>query len=299
MIKNWAIYILVFIAAFIFFLFYKMWIAWYLIIFLLFCPVFSLILCIFSSFFFKYEIKVPSNVKLGEENVITIKTKSKWVLFSRYKINLKITDIMTGTSRLMTFTGHSSYKDSFPVDTSHCGTYSYEITGIRLYDLLGLFHFTKRTKKVVEAIVKPVPTIPPTMPKLNGYKAKHLKKSNSTYSEIYDVRDYVIGDPIKSVHWKASAKRDTILVKEPQEECCGHARVLIKLCADRDELDQKLGELYFTSNYFINHDIMHKIRIIPPKKREVSYDIQSQRDLDKAMISILRTRIPKEVFNER
>ena len=38
---------------------------------------------------------------------------------------------------------------------------------------------------------------------MNGFKARTLRKSDSPYSEIYDVRDYILGDPIKNIHWKA------------------------------------------------------------------------------------------------
>ena len=55
--------------------------------------------------------------------------------------------------------------------------------------------------------------------------------------------------------------------------------------------------MLFTSTFFLNHDISHKIRILPPKKREVAFDIQSQRDLDKAIIRILHMKIPKEKAN--
>ena len=121
-----------------------------------------------------------------------------------------------------------------------------------------------------------------------------LRKSSSTYSEIYDVRDYVEGDPVKNIHWKLSAKKDRTLIKEPQEECYGHARVYLSLLDDRKEIDQKLGELVFTSSYFLEKDIMHRVRVLPPKRREVSFDIQSQRDLDTAIIRILHMRLPKE-----
>jgi hypothetical protein len=108
------------------------------------------------------------------------------------------------------------------------------------------------------------------------------------------VRDYVVGDPIKNIHWKLSAKRDKILVKEPQEHCYGHARIYLELKNDREQMDRKLGELLFTSNYFLEHDIDHKIRVLPPMKREVAFDIESQRDLDTAIIKILHMKIPKE-----
>ena len=112
------------------------------------------------------------------------------------------------------------------------------------------------------------------------------------------MREYLHGDLIKNIPWKASAKRDDLLVKEPQEECYGHARVFLELEKDRDEFDRKMGELLFTSDYFLKKDIPHKIRVLPPRKREISFEIQSQRDLEKAVLRILNMKIPKEAVDE-
>lgn len=34
-------------------------------------------------------------------------------------------------------------------------------------------------------------------------------------SEIYQLRDYVQGDPIRQIHWKLSGKLDTLIVRDP------------------------------------------------------------------------------------
>ena len=33
-------------------------------------------------------------------------------------------------------------------------------------------------------------------------------------SEIFDIREYVPGDDIRSIHWKLSSKTDTLILKE-------------------------------------------------------------------------------------
>lgn len=297
MLKNWCLYIGLLIATFVFFLFYKMWAAWFCLVIVLIFPFVALGLCIFSAIMFKYEVIFPSLVKHGEDVSINVRIKGASSHFSFCRFNAKVTDIMEGKTSDISFSKRDNSISAIPVDTSHCGSYTYVISKISVYDIFGLFHINRKLPKRCEIVVRPVPTMPEVMPNLNGFRARRLKKSNSPHSEIYDIREYVKGDPIKSIHWKASAKKDKMLVKEAQEECFGHSRVFMQLQEDRDLLDRKLGEMLFTSTYFLNHDITHKIRILPPRKREVAFDIQSQRDLERAIFRILHMRIPKEASN--
>jgi hypothetical protein len=66
------------------------------------------------------------------------------------------------------------------------------------------------------------------------------------------------------------------------------------MSGDRDEMDLHLGQIVFTSKFYIEHEISHRIRVIPPDRSEVSFEIESEVDLEKAIASILRMRIPDE-----
>ena len=295
MLKNWIVYILALIGSVVFFLFYQMWLAWYCFVLLLLIFPLALFMCLLSGFSIKVHLEAPRYIKIGDEAYIRVKAKGSGLSkLALCRINLKITEYMTDTIRKAKIFAQGDMNNQYPIDTAHCGAYTYTVDAIRVYDVFGLFCIKKKGRAKCEVVVRPIPSMPDVMPEMNGFKAKVLAKSNSPYSEIYDVRDYVIGDPIKNIHWKASAKKDKLLIKEPQEEKYGHARVYLALKEDRDELDKKMGELLFTSNYFLSREIQHMIRILPPYKREVAFDIQSQRDLDTAIIKILHMKIPKE-----
>lgn len=295
MIKNWVIYILALIGALVFFLFYQMWFAWYCVLMLLLLPPIALFMALVAAKGYKAHISAPRSIKIGDNASLTISTsRRKFAICSFSRIDLTVTESMTGKRMKQNLFVQGNYDAKVPMDTRHCGSFQYKISGIRVFDLFGLFGFRRKAKASCEAVIQPVPQMPDAMPSMNGFKAKTLRKSNSPYSEIYDVREYIMGDPIKNIHWKASAKKDSLLVKEPQEECYGHARVFLALSEDRDIFDRRMGELLFTSNYFLSRDIPHKIRVLPPMKREVAFDIQSQRDLDMALLRILRMKIPKE-----
>ena len=48
----------------------------------------------------------------------------------------------------------------------------------------------------------------------------------------------------------------------------------------------------FTSRFYIDHEISHNIRVIPPDKSEVAFQIESETDLLRAINNILHMRIP-------
>lgn len=294
MFKTWLVYSVTLIGAVVFFLVYKMWASWIILVLLLLLPVFALIMCLLSTFTMKLDIKAPNNAIAGTDTDLSIKVDGFASAFSFCRFDILFSDRMAGETKKLRYVIHDTGVTKIPVDTKHCGSYTYKITKMRIYDVFGFFHTVKRINKDCEFLIRPQPSIPEVMPDMFGFKAKNLRKSKATGSDIYDIRDYQPGDPVKTIHWKMSAKKDKLLVKEPLEEYGGHSRLLMRLTHDRDQVDLHLGQIIFTSRYFIEHEVSHKIRIIPPNSREVSFDVESETDLAKAVTAILRMRIPDE-----
>ncbi len=300
MFRSWCIYILALSGVIAFFLFYQMWLAWYCLIILLLIPILALLLCLICGTNRKVYLTSPRNVKIGDQAFVDLAVTGTAVSgFSVLRINYTIHEKMTDKITKKKLFVHGDKRVRIPMDTAHCGAFRMDLKKVRVYDPFGLFGITKKCRSSCELIVQPVPQMPEALPDMNGFKAKNLRRSQSPYSEIYDVRDYLLGDPIKNIHWKASAKKDALLVKEPQEECFGHARVFLELDYDRDIFDRKMGELLFTSEYFLKKEMPHRIRVLPPRKKEIAFEIQSQRDLDLAVLRILSMKIPKETADEK
>ena len=294
MLKTWVIYSVSLFSTFIFFLCYKMWVSWFCLIVVLFIPFLAMLMSVIASQTMTFKVENPGNAPLGVPLYIKITVEGNASYFAFCRINAEVTDHMAGTTKKLALIVHDKGTTKIPVDTSHCGSYSYKMPKIDIYDLFGFFHFSKTIDKDSEIVVKPVPAMPERMPDMFGFKAKSLRKAKQPNTEIYDIRDYQMGDPVKSIHWKMSAKKDKLLVKEPLEEFGGHSRVILKLTSDRDVLDLHLGQILFTSRFFIEHETPHKIRVIPPDRSEIAFDVESESDLQRAISMILRMRIPDE-----
>ena len=299
MVRSWAVYLLSLLSAFVFFLCYKMWVSWICLIVILLIPVLSLVMSLIASRTMTFKVQCPGNVLIGTPTNILVTTGGIASYFSFSKLKMTVTDRMAGTTKKRTFVINDKGTSKIPVDTSHCGAYSYDLTWLTTYDLFGLFFTKTNVNKFNELLVKPAPSMPDIMPDMYGFKAKNLRKSKQPGAEIYDIKEYQIGDSIRSIHWKMSAKKDTLLVKEPLEEYGGHSRVILRLTGDRDKFDLHLGQIVFTSRFYIEHETSHKIRIIPPDKGEVAFEIESETDLERAISKILRMRLPKEVPEEK
>ena len=293
MLRTWLTYSVTLIATFIFYLCYKMWVSWFCLILVLIIPLFALAVSLISVNTLAYEPDLPSAAHIGDRAYLKFYINGFASFFSFSKIHINITDHMAGTVEKLVLRIDDNGTSSLPVNTQHCGAYTYKIQKIAVYDLFGFFHFNLKGRKNYEFLVKPVPQMPEVMPNIFGFKAKNLRKAKQPNTEIYDVREYQQGDPIKSIHWKISAKKDKVFVKEPLEEYGGHARILLKLTDDRTEMDSHLGQILFTSKYFLEREIAHKIRILPPDRSEISFDVENQSDLERALVRVLHMRVPE------
>lgn len=84
-------------------------------------------------------------------------------------------------------------------------------------DPLGLFTFTRKINKTQRVIVYPY-TVPIESFKLpagvlSGGEAQRTITQNITTNAV-SIRDYVAGDSINKIHWKSTAKRNKLTVKE-------------------------------------------------------------------------------------
>lgn len=311
MIKRWVIYIFVLLSAYIFFLMYRMWVSWYLLMLIILLPFISLLVGFIRFKKFKPDIAFSKTVKrnwISEIEVFQAGSRKKDEdednvnFLCNYNCIFTIEDCMSGIIQKKKINSNGQRDFKIPVDTSHCGRFIYVFKSIRYYDFLGLFFFTRKINKDFEITVMPIKTSPVAMPRLDAYKTKSYKKSNSPYSEIYDIREYKEGDSLKNIHWKMTAKRDEMMVREPLDEDLQNARLVLVLLEDRDLMDKKLDEFVFISEYFLNHGVSHRVEVITSRNDDrahnMSYDVFEDSDISKMIYGVLGMRLPEKVNHE-
>ena len=259
-------------------------------------PVLSLVALILSTK--RIVVKIDTPAETYHKKITELKVIGKPVLMlisSAYLMDFKITDIMSGEENKKTYLGHGPVDIPINVDTEHCGAFYYEVESLRIYDLFGLFYVTPYKNRKTEIIVKPLALRPERLPDFEAARSSKTVKSNSLESEIYDIREFAQGDLLKSVHWKASAKRDMLLVREALEEVHENACFPLDLCSNRDELDKRLSNMRFVSEFYLENGIPHIVIVKRYNLHDEIIDIKMTHDLEQATKEILHMELPKEV----
>ncbi len=288
-----VLYVLLAVAAFVFYLIYKLWISWYILMLIIVLPLMSLAICLYVSKSLKIVMNAPSVVDMKSDSYIkfTPKTTSFDLLrLLRYRARIKIRDVMTDKTEIVTVHAVGKAVKQVPIRTNHCGVFEYSLQSIRIFDIFGIFSFKKPLRERGYITVMPLPQTS-GVSNLDALRARSYKRSNNPYTEIYDIRDYYVGDPIKSIHWKSSAKKDKLMVKEPQEQVGGRTRIFVKLSNERSEVDRKLGELLYICDYFMDKDMDMRVCILP-SKCDISTRIHSKKDINNMFFKIMSLKLP-------
>jgi hypothetical protein len=150
---------------------------------------------------------------------VTIKNKG-FLIYPRitchfYKDNLfgqvsEVTDINTVLS------SGEKKNFSFKVKFDHLGTYEVGISSVRIYDLFGIFYLTYNNSNKSNITVQPHAVTVDTLDfsDVNGTQnSLSTAKSKIESNDYSSTRQYVIGDPIKNIHWKISAHSRDYMVR--------------------------------------------------------------------------------------
>lgn len=106
-----------------------------------------------------------------------------------------------------------------PFDSFECGSRTIRVKSLGLTDMLGLFRFP------MEGGQSFVCTVYPFEGRIQAELKQHIdreqpgeiydsKKSGMDVSEVFGLREYQEGDSLQSIHWKLSAKSDSLIVRE-------------------------------------------------------------------------------------
>lgn len=137
---------------------------------------------------------------------------------ARVACRFQVRSAMTGETKLF----RTSEIGVFPglviplsVPTAHCGQLECRVQRIWVYDCLGLFALPLKPPAPSAILVGPVPVKADAVaiPEQKG-AVLPAPKGRAPVGEEYDLRDYRSGDSVRSIHWKLSAKRDQLIVRE-------------------------------------------------------------------------------------
>lgn len=173
------------------------------------------------------ELQLVSGTQEGKDLKVKVKMYSRFPLYATRSIMMGVdieNTMFCSTERKYYFICLSgkSREVELTIPAQHCGEVKMQCAEIMLQDLLNLFRWKIRPFETVQTIVYPrtvnvhVEMSRATIGAPRAEGRMQNRKGNDP-SEMFDIREYVPGDDIRSVHWKLSSKTENLILREASD----------------------------------------------------------------------------------
>lgn len=199
------------------------------------------------------------------------------------------------------------------MNARYCGEVKFRCSGIWAVDYFHLFHIPTKKFEEVSTIIYPrnVDVQVELSRKAIGATREDINmqsREGNDPSEMYDVREYIPGDDIRSVHWKLSSKMDQLLLRQSSDPTHYHVVLLpdfgigdLKINEMKDPNNKKYVDQINSAIAIgteIGRQLIHKREgfciAIPMEGGLQVLEVQNESQLKKAIASWLCTPIPKQ-----
>lgn len=226
------------------------------LIMLIFAPVVSVIGVLLLRHFLDVEVECVSDGhgRQDEETFFRINVKNP-LPFPALEIKLHITisnDFFeTAGKQIVAVPLHArkGYSLQFPINAHYPGILRVSVKRIDIKDILGFYYVKRRANAYAETVVLPQRLDDITFDSVNlqqgMLESEESKKRGNDFSDVQEIREYIPGDKLMSIHWKLSAKRDILMVKDRVSMSDRQLVVLPELCnSDSENLSKVLSVVY-------------------------------------------------------
>ncbi len=177
--------------------------------------------------------------KQGEEVYFVLKLNNPtWWVSLDVKLNVLVGNSFFGTSGDIKFSVPVYCKKGYELEVpfiAHLpGLLNMELIDIKIKDIMGFVYLKKNINVSSEAVVIPRVIMEENYDK-NSFESGMLESEESSkrgndFSDVQEIREYIPGDKLMSIHWKLSAKRDILMVKDRVSMSDRQLVVLPELC---------------------------------------------------------------------
>jgi len=259
--KYRAVYTVALTWAVLFAILYPLWFSSYLLVSLLLLALLDLIISLPGMLSKQISLTAPEILEKNEDAVLVFS------VFSENKYPAKCVKFRmhgacedaTHKQRIM-ISSEMSNRYEVKVDTSHSGVFVYEIKRIWTVSLLGLFCVPAKFRRRVSILVLPPPIESPNIEDLPHDVILHAKPGGG-FSDDHDLRPFRLGDTMRSVHWKVSAKLDSLVIREPLAPLTHSRLIHVLKWSGARERDLILGRLRWVSGYLLKWSLKHYVSL--------------------------------------
>lgn len=220
MLRNKILYLMILIEACLLYVLYNSYEPVVLLWIAVLMPVFLFVGLIISSYCIDVRIDEEKIVVTRQSNqTIELEIENKSFLpTGQIRVLGNINGVKFHTDVYLVGRGIKSVE--CPLDLEKCGIKNLVISKIVIYDFLKIFRRNKKVNKKCQVIVVPnVYNVDYGRINMDyEYDGESEKFSESQSgddpSEIFDIREYEIGDRLSRIHWKLTTKLNKLMVKD-------------------------------------------------------------------------------------
>ena len=256
-----VIYALALAGSIAFYALYPFWVSQYIMVLVLLLVPFDLIISMPGMLEKRVSLKAPKVLEKGESGTLVVTTLQKHSFPSgRIKARLATIGDDFTSKRKIICDPESGSRYETAIDTSHSGITVFKIRRLHTASILGLFSLMVTVDRRATALILPAPVKPKHIVSLpRGVILR--PKPGGGFSEDSDLRPYRKGDPVRSIHWKLSAKHDSLVIREPMIPPNHSRLVKIMKWSGAQERDIILGRLRWISGYLLKWELPYFVKL--------------------------------------
>ena len=228
---------------------YDGWLVEYLLLVTLLFPPLIGLLSLPGMLRVRLSMAADGPVLRGSDGTAELSLRASGLLPLTVRLCVRTVHLRTGAEEVLRreVRGGGRVRQTIALNTERCGVIRCAAEQVRCYDPLGLFSVRVRGQNAISLLVLPRPVPPAEEPDWTRSDTAQLlrPKYGGGVSEDHDLREYQPGDPLASIHWKASAKLDQPVVREPLVP--EHGERLVTFSPDPARMDGTLDTLYWLS----------------------------------------------------
>lgn len=242
---------LLWLAGFLFFVLYPKAISFYILLLLLFLPLFSFLLLLLARRNSRISFSSKTS-ELGPEdssaNMTFVFQRASRLPIAKMRMWIQAANAFTGETAEETVEISLSGRNvslSIPISSPHCGKLTLRIKKAVLMDFTRLFSLSVSCPGEESLFV--YPSIPEFLlagdapAPLEDAEAPTDHRRGTDFSELFGLHSFQEGDRFRDIHWKLSARTDDWIVKEGSVPEQRPVRIYLQLCGSFSELDALLS----------------------------------------------------------
>lgn len=159
----------------------------------------------------------------GETAYFVIQLKNPtWFVSLDAKVIVNVENTLLGTIGQQVFSVpiHAGKGETLtlPIAAGYPGLVRVSVSRVYVKDLMGFFRLKKPVDQAAELSILPREVndiaYEKTALEQGMLESEESSKRGNDFSDVQEVREYIPGDKLMSIHWKLSAKRDILMVKD-------------------------------------------------------------------------------------